>query len=350
MKERFLALDGIRGVAALAVLFLHLSNNVLPHRGYLAVDVFFVLSGFVIAHAYEKRLLSGLSLGNFSLLRAIRLYPLVVAGVLLSVAVNLGLQLIGHPHLNFTLVQIIFGMLLLPYLTAGSVDMYLVLSPTWSLFNELVINIAYAGVARLLSNRVLIVCCAVSALILFPATVLNGSAEFGPYRGTLIMGLVRTCFSFSLGVLIYRFRSKKAFDAGALWMVILAAAAIAVFGVGDIGSLNGLYDAFAVTFAIPLIIALTAHAKPSGYSARAAALLGDLSYPVYILHWPLRSLIFTTDAQDKVPEAVFLVLSAAVICLCAFVAMKLYDEPTRKLLKAKLFRSPLAPTHPATAP
>jgi peptidoglycan/LPS O-acetylase OafA/YrhL len=133
-------------------------------------------------------------------------------------------------------------------------------------------------------------------------------------------------------------------------MSVVAACTIAIFSAGNLGGLNGVWDAVAVIFAIPLIIAGTAHLKISGRAAAAAALLGDLSYPVYILHWPLRFAIFSTGIQDKIPEAAFLALSSVLICFISFVVMKLYDEPLRKLLKSKLFRGTPAPVHPATAP
>jgi peptidoglycan/LPS O-acetylase OafA/YrhL len=245
---------------------------------------------------------------------------------------------------------VVFGALLLPYITAASVDMYLVLSPTWSLFNELVINVLYSAVAKVLSNRFLVICCASAAMILFPATLLNGSIEFGPYRGTLLMGLVRTIFSFSYGVLIYRFRSKRVMEHGLLPLSMILATTIALFAVGDVGGLNGLYDALAVTLVIPAVIAVTAHVRISGLFAKAAALLGDLSYPVYILHWPLRLALFATGMQTRLPEAVFLSASAVIICLFAWVVTRLYDEPARKLLQRKLVRGATLPTHPVTVP
>ena len=200
MKERFLALDALRGVAALAVVCLHVSSGSVPHRGYLAVDIFFVLSGFVITHAYEARLLDGISLRRFTLLRAIRLYPLVQLGVLLSVALSISLQVLdrGTPQ-HFDSCKSYSAMLLLPYMTAASADMYLVLSPTWSLFNELVVNVIYAAVVRILSTRVLLLGSTALGIILIAATLSHGSVLFGPFKGTLLMGLVRTSFSLGRG-------------------------------------------------------------------------------------------------------------------------------------------------------
>jgi peptidoglycan/LPS O-acetylase OafA/YrhL len=80
----FKMLDGMRGVAAMGVVLYHLSQMLSLHlfrAGYLAVDIFFCLSGFVIAHAYERRLLGGLSPLRFAAIRFARFFPLIALGI-----------------------------------------------------------------------------------------------------------------------------------------------------------------------------------------------------------------------------------------------------------------------------
>jgi peptidoglycan/LPS O-acetylase OafA/YrhL len=293
-----------------------------------------------------------LSAGKFALLRAIRLYPLVELGVFLSVGRSIALQMLdrGDPQ-SFGVVQIAFAMLLLPYITAASADMYLVLSPTWSLFNELTINIVYAAIARFLNNRALVLCCVLSGITLFTATVVHGSVLFGPFRGTLLMGLVRTSFSFSIGMLIYRLRYETSTHVGLFAFVGILVVSASIFCVPELGRLNGVYDAVVVIAVIPAIIAIMAHVKLSGRSIKIATLLGDLSYAVYILHWPIRGAIFATGIQTKISQTAFLSLSSAFICLCAVVALKLYDQPVRSYLMKKAFgKESAAAAHPVTAP
>jgi peptidoglycan/LPS O-acetylase OafA/YrhL len=86
----FPAMDGIRGIAAILVAlfhfratFLHYDNNVIGD-GYLAVDLFFVLSGFVLAHAYEHRFARGMTTFEFMRARVIRLYPLYFVGLAIA--------------------------------------------------------------------------------------------------------------------------------------------------------------------------------------------------------------------------------------------------------------------------
>lgn len=342
-RERFLALDAIRGVAALGVLSLHYSTGSFPQRGYLAVDIFFVLSGFVIAHAYEGRLLNGLSFQKFAMVRAIRLYPLVWLGILLTVGVTVLLRLIGRDAPFDSLWPLLCGAAILPYISRETLDMYPVNSPTWSLFNELVINLLYAAVVRWLSNRILIFACLASCLVLFPATVIHGNVNFGPFRGTLVMGLVRTLFSFSCGVLIYRLKAPRLWACGFPTIALLSFGIIALMAVTAWG---GVYDALAVTVAVPALIAVAAHIRLFGKVAEGAAWLGDLSYPVYILHWPIRSLLFATGLQTHVPQGVFMAVGATVVCVASYAALNLYDAPVRKWLAGNR----RAAAHPVTAP
>lgn len=110
MKEKphYILLDGLRGVAALMVLVFHVfdvcSSNIIPH-GYLAVDLFFVLSGFVIGYAYDDRWQQGLTAGQFFRRRLIRLHPMVLVGGLLG-DISYPLYAIHYPFM-----LILFGCL-----------------------------------------------------------------------------------------------------------------------------------------------------------------------------------------------------------------------------------------------
>src|SRR5580692_3274314 len=92
-RQRLVALDGARGLSALAVAFFHFDRNVWPAHGYLAVDLFFLLSGYVIAGAYETRLQRGSGLGWFFGVRMARLYPIYLFGTLIGLAC----YLVAHP-------------------------------------------------------------------------------------------------------------------------------------------------------------------------------------------------------------------------------------------------------------
>jgi peptidoglycan/LPS O-acetylase OafA/YrhL len=87
-RPHFNTLDGIRGLAAILVVIFHAEQffGARPFpKSYLAVDVFFLLSGAVVANAYEHRLQSDMSLARFTWLRIVRIYPLYLLGTVLGV-------------------------------------------------------------------------------------------------------------------------------------------------------------------------------------------------------------------------------------------------------------------------
>ena len=155
-KERFVVLDGMRGVAALAVIIDHVASplmqTLIPGR-YLAVDFFFVLSGFVLAHVYLTRLAEGrMSPGAFLRVRAIRFAPLYLAAFALGAALALLYALRGwHEHtLPHVATSALFGVFMLPTPPPLSIwpDAPFPLNgPTWSLFFELAVNAVFALVA-----------------------------------------------------------------------------------------------------------------------------------------------------------------------------------------------------------
>lgn len=87
MKRRFVTLDAMRGIAALVVVGRHFTDASGGHAAqfsYLAVDVFFLLSGFVLSLSYRRRFDAGMSAAEFMKLRVIRLYPLYFVGISLD--------------------------------------------------------------------------------------------------------------------------------------------------------------------------------------------------------------------------------------------------------------------------
>ncbi|HWU03056.1 MAG TPA: acyltransferase, partial [Novosphingobium sp.] len=155
-RAHFEVLDGLRGVAAVLVLGFHLSEivsggnparNIFPH-GALAVDFFFALSGFVIAHAYDARMAQGLGFGGFLLRRVVRLHPLVpLATAIGALAWLFGPDQGAVPHMagpGFALA-IALALFVLPYPTLAGRwdDTHSLDGPTWTLLQEYVGSIAY---------------------------------------------------------------------------------------------------------------------------------------------------------------------------------------------------------------
>jgi len=338
--ERFLLLDGLRGIAAFAVILDHVPGgwlgDLLPGR-YLAVDFFFVLSGFVLAHAYGEKLEQGWSPLAFMKARLIRLYPMY----LLALGIGLSLSVLGAlrgwvgPGWGDIAIIAAFGLLFLPAPpVSGGDQLYPANAPAWSLFFELVANLAYAFLARHLSWRVLGTILGVGALAV-AATLLRHADIGGPgwLWSHLDAGLARVTFAFFAGVAIHRLRAKLVFLAMPWWLAI--AAFIVVIAVQTPPEWRAVYDITSALVLMPMLVAFASGASVSGVTARLCAIFGLLSYGVYVLHVPLFSLLGVAGAVTGVqlaegPLAVMVVAGlAAVVAALAHVA---YDKPIRRWL------------------
>jgi peptidoglycan/LPS O-acetylase OafA/YrhL len=344
--HRFLALDGLRGVAAFAVILDHVSSTTLrawlPGR-YMAVDFFFVLSGFVLAHAYGARLASGMSPLEFMRVRLIRLYPLYLLGLALGLVVPIVASLRGWNEaspLSQIPVIALFGLFFLPapplYSWTGQ-HLYPFNGPAWSLFFELAANLVYGLVARFLSWRVFAVILPVGAA-LTTFTVMRHDSVGGPgwLWPHLDAGLARVLYCFFAGVAIYRLRGVIKLPAMPAWTAVLAL--FAIFWVPAQGEWRPAYDAFAAIVLMPLVVAFASGAKVNGKVAQVCAVLGLLSYGVYALHVPLMVLTEVTLATLHIdlPFGVLEVFLVAVVAAsAAALADHFYDGPVRRWLNKR---------------
>jgi peptidoglycan/LPS O-acetylase OafA/YrhL len=361
-KNHYVILDGLRGVASLMVVVFHLfeaysggspQKQIINH-GYLAVDFFFLLSGFVIAYAYDDRW-AGMGQWEFYKRRLVRLQPMIIMGGLIGAAL-VGFQHYSiFPKLEAATIWQILGLLLLGFLMIpvtpsadirGWSEIYPLNGPAWSLFYEYLANILYAVGVRKLSNRALGVVVALTALALVHLLV------FGP-RGDVIggwaldangirIGLTRVLFPFFAGVLLMRLgkriRVRNAF--GLCSLLLIVALALPRFGGTERLWVNGFYEAACVILLFPLIVAIGAGEKSvDGVSVRTARFFGDLSYPLYITHYPLIYIYTGWVVDKKVPAAQGALVGAGVFVAAvtiAYACLKLYDEPARRWLAGKL--------------
>ncbi len=364
---RYKLLDGLRGVAALVVICYHIgegfatsSADQIVNHGYLAVDFFFMLSGFVIGHAYDRRWRGGrLTVRNFFRRRLLRLHPMLMLGVVLGL-VSFALQGFdrwdGEPvALHWTLVSALLAMFLVPaypgapYDVRGNGEMFPLNGPSWSLFFEYIGNIVYALLLRRLPTKVLMALAIVAGIGLFCFSIGNFSGFYhlgvgwtlGEYN--FIGGMLRLCFSFTVGLLMARLYRPRHIR-GAFWIcTILIVGLLAMPFWGDIASgtgwINGLYDSLCVVVVFPVILYIGA----SGDTGRERSgdvcdMLGRLSYPVYIVHYPFMYLFYHwvwsngLSFSEAVPGAIAAVAASIVT---AWVALKYYDEPLRRRLSGR---------------
>lgn len=370
-KTHYEALDGLRGVAALIVVAFHIfeeydygdSVKQILNHGYLAVDFFFLLSGFVVAYAYDDRW-GRMSLGDFFKRRLIRLQPMVIMGSVIGAALFYLQRGALFPHIAttpvwFLLVLMVVGATLFPVLPGTSWDvrgwgeMHPLNGPAWSLFYEYVANILYAVGLRKLSQRVLAILTGLAAIFLLQIALKNGQMIGGWAldRVGIHIGLARLLFPFFAGMLLMR-SGKRIHVRGAFgWASLLLAICLVFPRVGGYAHpwMNGIYDAFCILVMFPIIVAIGAgDGKSAGSPAdnRVAKWLGAISYPLYITHYPLIYIWAAwVDGPAKPPGRVgapwgialwFTAIGIALVCL------KFYDEPVRRWLSRRFLGLPKA--------
>ncbi len=348
----FAAFDGLRGLAALAIMLFHLSflmtgRTIVPH-GYLAVDFFFILSGFVVAHAYEARRQAGLSWGGFALLRGIRLYPLAMLGMaegllLLATQVHFHLgrygalpALAGNVALNLALLPA-----WLPHRGLGPA-MFPADDPLWTLFLELAANLLWAWRGPRLRTWQLAALVLAALIWLLVEGLRYGTLNAGPGFPTAQAGLARVCFGFPCGVLLFRLRTRFARWPGVPGWVLGVALLLALACPLDVhvalmphAQKLPWWDLLCAALIFPAIIWAGA-----GSRVQARLLwrgLGDISYPVYALHMPaVKALSHLYTAHlHKIPAPLLYPVFIALIAACAWAAGKFYDAPVRRFLAAK---------------
>ncbi len=365
-KSHYQTLDGLRGTAALMVVIFHTFEayandnrfTQLINHGYLAVDFFFLLSGFVVAYAYDDRW-PRMSQWDFYKRRLIRLQPMVIMGNVIGAALfylqpGPVFPLVAATPLWKVVAVMLVGFTMIPILPSmdirGWQEMHPLDGPAWSLFFEYLANIFYALGLRKLSNK------ALSVLVLLSAAFLVHLAVFGP-RGDVIggwsidqtqlhIGFARMLFPFFAGILLMRLGKRihvpRAFPlCSALLIVIFC---LPRFGGPTHLWMNGLYESICIIILFPIIVLMGAGDRPiSASSTRLSKLFGDLSYPLYITHYPLIYVYTAWVIRDKVPAArgaVFGVLLFFTAIAIAYACLKLYDEPLRAWLQRRYLTKP----------
>ena len=369
-KAHYDLLDGLRGVAALMVIWYHVfegfafaSNSAIEtlNHGYLAVDFFFILSGFVIGYAYDDRWGKSLTMKDFFKRRLIRLHPMVIMGAVLGAitfCIQGSVQWDGtHVAISMIMLSLLCTIFFIPampgvgYEVRGNGEMFPLNGPCWSLFFEYIGNILYALFIRRLSNKALTVFVVLLGVALAAVAVFNVSTYGNIGVGWTLDGVnflggsLRMLFPFSLGMLMSRnFKPMKV--KGAVWICTIAL--IALFSVPYLEGLeplcmNGVYEAFCVIVAFPIILWIGASGTTTDkQSTKICKFLGDISYPVYVIHYPLMYLFYAWLIENQLytlGETWHVALCVFILSIIlAYLCLKLYDEPIRKYL-AKRFLS-----------
>lgn len=366
-KPHYALLDGLRGVAAMLVVWYHVFEGFqfagnkpvidFINHGYLAVDFFFMLSGFVIGYAYDDRWGKSLTMGGFFRRRLIRLHPMVMLGALIG---TVSFLLTGmerwdgtHSTLLLTLIALVCSWLMIPALPGmqrdvrGNGEMFPLNGPCWSLFFEYIGNILYAIIIRRLSTRALawltaLLCC---ALTWFAVTNQSGYGSIGVGwtidTTNLLGGTLRMLCPLTIGMLMSRVFKPIKNVRGAFWAYSLIL--IGIFHVpfvdgGSPMSLNGIFEAVCIIGVFPIIVWLGASGTTTdNTSRRICRFLGDISFPLYIIHYPLMYAFYMWLIKTGLytfSETWSIAISTMACSICiAWLSLRFYDEPVRKWLK-----------------
>ena len=371
-KSRYEILDGLRGVAAMIVVAYHLLetystgpiHQILNH-GYLAVDFFFVLSGFVIGYAYDDRW-DRMTTWDFFKRRLVRLHPMVIMGTLIGAALFYFGDCSAFPLIIDTpwwkvLLMTLLGCLMIPALISWDIrgwwEMNSLNGPTWSLTWEYIANILYALFVRHFSKVALGIFVALSACLTIDiafnidtfgllekrtgtAYTLIGGWSVNPEQ--LYIGISRLLYPFFMGLLLSRINKLIKIKRGFYWCSLFVAVLLVMPRIGGETYMwmNGAYEAVCVLALFPLIVMMGAGSSVTGKrSVAVCKFFGEISYPLYITHFPLiyMQIAWARNHPDA-PLSVHVFLAVAIFFLSigiAYACLKLYDEPVREWLKQR---------------
>ena len=362
-KPHYNILDGLRGVAAITVLCFHIFEayatshlDQIINHGYLAVDFFFILSGFVVGYAYDDRW-GTIKTKDFIKRRIIRLHPMVVVGAVIG-AILFYFQDCSVWDISKVTILALFAAtfmnaLLIPATPGTEIrglgEMFPLNGPSWSLFFEYIGNILYALFIRKLSTK------ALAVFVLIAGCGLTAFAVLGPL-GDICVGFsltgteftggsLRLLFSFSAGLLLSRIFKPFVNVKGAFWICSLAI--VSLLAVPRIGGaehlwMSGVYDTVCCAVFFPLFVYLAASGKSAGkYTTRICKFLGDISYPLYMVHYPFIYLYYSwvkdnhLTFQESLPGAAGVVTGSI---LLAYICLKFYDMPVRRYLTNRFLK------------
>ena len=367
-KPRYEILDGLRGVAAMLVVAFHLFETYskgapyqIINHGYLAVDFFFVLSGFVIGYAYDDRWDKMTTWGFFKR-RLVRLQPMLVIGAVIGLLFYLFgdqpmFRLIAEtPGWKLALVFVL-GCFMIPVRPSMDVrgwdESFPINGPQWTLFFEYIANILYALVFRHLPKWGLAICVAVFAVLTLDFTLGWDILGIAPnYQGRVIggwsltveqmyVGFARLLYPFFCGLLISRIGKFIKVNGGFWWCSLILAIILIMPRIGaptEQGFIfNGIYEAVCILLIFPLLVMMGAGSQIKGVkSLKICKFFGELSYPLYITHYPLIYMQMAwTASHPEAPQWQHVMMSVCVFFMAIFLAwatLKLFDEPVRKWL------------------
>lgn len=339
-EGRYLTLDGMRGVAAIAVAAFHLNPSWVPN-GYLAVDFFFALSGFVIATAYTEKLRSGASLVRFFQARFVRLFPLFFAGSGLGALYSLQL-LVRHGGDGFAIRALVqdslLGVLMIP--NPFNKLLYPLNAVFWSILFEIAVNVAFAVILIRIPKAALWCVTILSGVVLYLASNRIASVNGGPSWDEIDVGIIRTVFSFSVGMIIASLNAKPRRSQSYLSLAMIGI--LLLITVTLIRSQYQLmFDLIMIYTIIPLVLLAGTRLEPPSWVCSPFSFLGNISYALYASHWPIAVMAIALVTRLRVSYTIAMPIFIVVTIAVAAVLTKFWDQPVRRYIERRMAFRPL---------
>lgn len=342
--HRYEGLDALRGVAAAAIVVVHgdfIRGVPSFSGGVLAVDIFFALSGFVIADAYEKKLRDGMSPVQFVGLRFLRFYPVYLVGFLISLAAMILRDAVGKgsPE-SFDTITAVLGLFMIPsvhLIGVPAAQLFPMNIVVWSLFFELIVNGLFGLFLYRMASKALLVFSGFLLIVVTAYSVAFNGIDAGFDWGTFAFGFVRALFSFVVGMTVFRLRHvfPAIPVAMALSPALLVAALVARSYLEDVS----LFDAFYVAVFVPILVMINSNKVTFPIFGSVFQFFAYISYALYIVHVPL-SFFFGGIYSRLMPPSVILSLGVGfgfflLAVGFSYLVTRCVDDPARAWLKGR---------------
>ena len=337
------------------------NTRLLPSAS-LAVDLFFMLSGFVIAHAYGGRINTSEGWKKYLIHRIVRIYPTFVFGILIGVPIFLGMIVAGKTNIpaqniiGYATLNLFFLPAFHPFYTNTMGGLFRTVGeifpenpPSWSLFFEMVVNLFFPLLFKLKINdlrRVIVY--SLLAFIIFCISIGIRNHDFtGIFGGgwgadNFICGIPRVLFGFSLGVLLYRindsgivFGLSQKIGIETVKPVYLYLITIFIFF--PIDAFFGFYSIFSIVIVLPLVVLFGSRMSvKNDYSKMCAQWLGSLSFPIYCVHFPVGRMFNLISTYYSMPEWVVDIEAVSTTLLIAYLLAEFYEPFIKRFIRRSL--------------
>ena len=363
--SRFEVLDGMRGVAAISVMVYHYgSNPIVPpfQNACIAVDLFFMLSGFVIAHSYGARLQSNMGFFEYILKRIIRLYPMFLLGIAIGTPV---LYLVARSGLATNSMRSIAegtfcNFMFMPYINNFNIqdmgdiggttgEIFPTNPPAWSLFFEMIASFAFPFLFKLKQKNLIRVTLFSFAVLLlygflyaFPNDHYVFELRGGWNKSSFMEGFPRVFFGFSFGILLYSLIDDARLDkfravAGRFISHPYALYLLTLFVLAIPHTARGLYPVLVLAIVAPCLVYIGSTLSCRGnINVKVARFLGWISFPIYCLHFPIGRAVFLLSDKAHYSKSFAFLTSIILTFTLSIIFTKFYDEPVRAYLSKRL--------------